>query len=717
MQLPLPRSLAENFDPPHMTDTPHPTPLATARTCTLFFGDQLGELNQDTRRERGVTQYAFQFNGCCRGTRASTWAEIREAKTHQSCEDLCSANSTCHAIEVNGCNATDAACTGACWHFYGNTTGTIINGQCAGVPVGDQKCFAKSAPRRRVVQCYEKRGGTVGAHSKFQLLDIKLNGNNLSDTIWGNLSDTILNQPHGGVQHPRPFDYLRTTLVSLDLSGNQLGYIPVLFTAEAHSKNCSGPCHSLTRDSVLETLLLRSNQITTVHSASITALPNLQYLDLSGNPLWAINPSALEALGQLARLVIGNGDIYGTRPSYLSRSPRPHPVKHLQGVLYAPNTPTLPSACCCTTTCIYPLAGSSRSSHGAATPCRIAFDTAHARLGRQADEWNHLNEFADETIDRVKSGSMLSSAKKVKVCAIMEFMGGLGIRSELDRLNNVTANRSEINGSDPRANAGEEEDRSAGTENESDDVTGLGPATIAGIICGVLVGLIGAAAGAAVLRRRRRLPHLLRASREEFVLCNLVLQKVQAEFLLGYRQLIRKDVNSFEDYKIEISAFEVAASQIKLGVEIGRGNYGCVFLAELKKDAKQNGKKGAASLTIAVKVSNKTHGTVKSSSEKENARRLDENAALLLEAFVLHGLRHPRIVSLVAVVTQSWPVMICLEHMENGDLRSYLRKCRPSLKTPKASKAQNATSLTFFKNGTKYRDLRCVLHPSTEGEI
>ena len=61
---------------------------------------------------------------------------------------------------------------------------------------------------------------------------------------------------------------------------------------------------------------------------------------------------------------------------------------------------------------------------------------------------------------------------------------------------------------------------------------------------------------------------------------------------------------------------------------------------------------------------------------------MERNAALLLEAFVLHGLAHPRIVALVAVVTRVTPIMVCMQHMPGGDLRTYLRKCRPALKNP-----------------------------------
>ena len=40
-------------------------------------------------------------------------------------------------------------------------------------------------------------------------------------------------------------------------------------------------------------------------------------------------------------------------------------------------------------------------------------------------------------------------------------------------------------------------------------------------------------------------------------LAGLLIQKVQAEFLLGYRQLIDNDVGSFDDYRAQIAAITV----------------------------------------------------------------------------------------------------------------------------------------------------------------
>jgi serine/threonine protein kinase len=52
--------------------------------------------------------------------------------------------------------------------------------------------------------------------------------------------------------------------------------------------------------------------------------------------------------------------------------------------------------------------------------------------------------------------------------------------------------------------------------------------------------------------------------------------------------------------------------------------------------------------------------------------------ALLLEAMLLNGLQHPGILRIVGVVTETAPVLLCTELMLNGDLRKYLRACRPN---------------------------------------
>jgi hypothetical protein len=99
---------------------------------------------------------------------------------------------------------------------------------------------------------------------------------------------------------------------------------------------------------------------------------------------------------------------------------------------------------------------------------------------------------------------------------------------------------------------------------------------------------------------------------------------------------------------------------VLLGAELGRGQSGVVF-------------QGAFS-TSTVNLAIKTRGDV--GLDVGGAAALADEA-LMLEAMVLNGLRHPGIVTLLAVVTVGAPVLVCTELMENGDLRDYLRACRP----------------------------------------
>jgi hypothetical protein len=58
-----------------------------------------------------------------------------------ACQAACDQDSTCNAIEINGCNAKPETCGGQCWLF--NIVGTITNGGCNGN--GDQRGYQKHA--------------------------------------------------------------------------------------------------------------------------------------------------------------------------------------------------------------------------------------------------------------------------------------------------------------------------------------------------------------------------------------------------------------------------------------------------------------------------------------------------------------------------------------------------------------------------------------------
>ena len=224
---------------------------------------------------------------------------------------------------------------------------------------------------------------------------------------------------------------------------------------------------------------------------------------------------------------------------------------------------------------------------------------------------------------------------------------------------------------------------------------------IVGVIAAMLVVCLVVAW---VLNHRRGRGSTHRVAKQMAALRELLLQNVQAQFLLGYRQLIGIDIASFEEYQAQIATFEVSASAIMIEDELGKGNYGTVFRAQLKR-------RGRPTVMVAVKVPNPPG--LGAGADLESLA--DQSTALLLEAFVMHGLRHAFIVPVVALAAHCQPVMLCLELMENGDLRSFLRACRPSLPNPKAvidtltiakMAARLSSAMSFLeKNRVIHRDL------------
>ena len=73
---------------------------------------------------------------------------------------------------------------------------------------------------------------------------------------------------------------------------------------------------------------------------------------------------------------------------------------------------------------------------------------------------------------------------------------------------------------------------------------------------------------------------------------------------------------------------------------------------------------------------------IKSRPAKESDPTIDE--ALLVESLVLHALEHPHILGLVGICTTTLPFYMVTELMVNGDLKTYLRACRPSQPRPRA---------------------------------
>ena len=106
-----------------------------------------------------------------------------------------------------------------------------------------------------------------------------------------------------------------------------------------------------------------------------------------------------------------------------------------------------------------------------------------------------------------------------------------------------------------------------------------------------------------------------------------------------------------DDYQppIHFKDIEINRENIVLDCEIGRGCFGSVFKA-----------KWGTSYIVAAKMLQST---------------TEERKKFILEAKIMHNLRHRKIVELLGVCTkpQDMPILIIVEYMKNGSLKEYLR--------------------------------------------
>eukprot|EP00117_Sycon_ciliatum_P002892 scpid98207/ scgid7920/ Insulin receptor-related protein; IR-related receptor; Insulin receptor-related protein alpha chain; Insulin receptor-related protein beta chain len=100
---------------------------------------------------------------------------------------------------------------------------------------------------------------------------------------------------------------------------------------------------------------------------------------------------------------------------------------------------------------------------------------------------------------------------------------------------------------------------------------------------------------------------------------------------------------------------QINRSAVTLGKELGSGEFGTVVEGVLNMNER--------SIPVAVKILNKNNADAKKS--------------LLQEAALMGQFNHINVVRLVGVVTRADPVLVVLELMSGGDLRSHLHKLQP----------------------------------------
>jgi hypothetical protein len=186
-------------------------------------------------------------------------------------------------------------------------------------------------------------------------------------------------------------------------------------------------------------------------------------------------------------------------------------------------------------------------------------------------------------------------------------------------------------------------------------------------------------------------------------------ERAEARFVIEYRQLVTS--RSMAEFQCTLKQLEAPRGAVRLGAELGRGQSGIVWKGDLAVPlevvaAGTNPAAGAATTIAARPVAVKTRGDV------DIAASTVADEALLVEAMLLNGLQHPHILRLVAIVSERAPVLLCTELMGNGDLRGYLRACRPD----KADRRAVVSTVDMLTIGSKlasamaYLEGRSVIH-------
>ena len=187
-----------------------------------------------------------------------------------------------------------------------------------------------------------------------------------------------------------------------------------------------------------------------------------------------------------------------------------------------------------------------------------------------------------------------------------------------------------------------------------------------------------------VLRRRSRRARVDLALRME--LRSVIAQCVQTAFLRDYGHA----VHDLRDQTVSFEALEVPGNAVRKERVIGQGESGEVWLGTLLRVsvprptvATTSFAAPSAALTTCVTHHPRDNSSMTIAVKLSESTEAQAQVQVLLEAHVLHLLRHEHIVSLVAVVTTQVPVLVCTEYMPGGDLKTFLRACRPTNETVK----------------------------------
>jgi serine/threonine protein kinase len=217
---------------------------------------------------------------------------------------------------------------------------------------------------------------------------------------------------------------------------------------------------------------------------------------------------------------------------------------------------------------------------------------------------------------------------------------------------------------------------------DSSKTSSRSPAIAAGAIAAVLVLLI---IGVVAAIRRRR--HTAKQEQERAKLATDVLGLARNKLLTKLDHLFSGGPDqaaagaggralAVQNMARWLAESTVKASSVTLGVKLGDGRFGTLHSATLV-NAPGRGAEGQPVVVKACGTAGLAH----------QARIRQDDIELLAmfsaESYLIGALTHPHILPVVGVIMNTIPMQVMTEHMQNGDLKSYLRACRPTSQTAK----------------------------------
>lgn len=181
-----------------------------------------------------------------------------------------------------------------------------------------------------------------------------------------------------------------------------------------------------------------------------------------------------------------------------------------------------------------------------------------------------------------------------------------------------------------------------------------------GAIAGIVVGVLGAVCLVCVLIvvRARKQSKYNQQLEHQLLFMKMGVQELSTQVKSMFAQEFSRTIGTDTDKSEQaFQALEIKRERLTLGKELGKGAFGVVYQADLRT--------GALARPVAVKTLHADSGK-------------DELTKFLMEARLMSLLSHPNLLELVAVCTKETPFYLVTEFMSKGDLRQFLRDCRPS---------------------------------------